>query len=915
MGDGRCHDLRVEHQIRPIAIPTATPRFSWIAGHAQSAFRIVVTDSTGGTAWDSGRVDSGETSLIAYGGEPLDNGADYEWRMMSWSGDEMREARSSFGTAPDLGAWDAPWIGPVQQPTEIERWSLFDWIRGAGPAAPAEERLRPVQLLRQRFDLISAPVRARLRMTARGVYSAWLGGERVGDEVLAPGFDSYQHRISVQTYDVTDQLAAGENVLAVALADGWWAGRIGLTGSSAQFGDRTCATWRLEMSYADGRTEVVRSGDDVRSSPGPWTHADLFIGERLDARSPSFGWQTPGFDDAGWSPVQDRGADAAALVPFSGEPVRRVLTLPAVDVRETPDGWIVDFGQVIAGRVRLTLHGLPAGREVIVEHTETLDADGAWFVNIAGINKEQTDTYISAGDAEIEWEPEFTFHGFRYARIRGVDTLSAADAVAVVLSSDLDYTGRFRTSDARLNRLHENVVWSQRANFLSIPTDCPQRERAGWTGDLQVFAPAATNNADVAAFLARWLESLRADQLADGRITITSPRSPFDADAAASAQGIGAIVAAAGWSDAIAIVPWTLYERYGDVRVLEENYDALRAWIGYQTRTAADELRDEYADASAERRSRQALLYNTGEHFGDWLTPSTLEGRPLHEAIGIAPALTSELVAPMFQAHTLTLAARIAEVLGRADAGELRAHADRVRAAFAAEYIAPDGSLPVELQGMYALALGLDLVPTSLRHAAGERLAELVRARGNRLDTGFLSTPYLLDALWDTGHRDLARAVLLQREAPSWLYEVDRGATTVWEAWDGIDPDGSVRAVSLNHYAFGCVDDWLYRRVAGIRPASPGWRSAVIEPDLDAGVRSVEAAVPTPYGELAVAWEREGGTASIRVEVPHGVSARLVLPEEVRDLPPGRSTHELRVARAGSRIDQTDAQHAKSALP
>lgn len=915
MSEPSCRDLRVDRLTRPLAVASDAPRFSWIADHAQTAFRIVVKDAGGGTVWDSGFVESAETSLIPYAGDSLAPGADYSWTVESRAGDSMRRGASCFGSAPDLAGWDAPWIEPEQEPAHVERWSLLDWIRGAGPEAPAEHRLRPVQLLRQRFTLDEAPVRARLRMTARGVYSAWLGGVRVGDEVLAPGFDSYQHRIGVQTYDITAQLAAGENVLAVALADGWWAGRIGLTGSSAQFGDRTAATWRLELSFAGGRTRIIRSGEDVRSARGPWTHADLFVGERFDARSANVGWQKPGFDDAAWTPVRDGGVEAAPLVPFRGEPVRRVRELPAIEVRETPEGWIVDFGQVIAGRVRLTLRDLPVGREIVVEHTETLDADGAWFVNIAGINKEQTDTYISAGDAEVEWEPEFTFHGFRYARIRGVDALSAADAVAVVLSSDLDCTGRFRTSDARLNRLHENVVWSQRANFLSIPTDCPQRERAGWTGDIQVFAAAATNNAGIASFLARWLDNLRADQLDDGRIPITSPRSPFDAEAAASAQGIGAIVAAAGWSDAIAIVPWTLYERYGDVLVLEENYDALRAWIGYQTRTAAAELRDEYADASAERRARQALLYNTGEHFGDWLTPSTLEGRPTHEAIGIAPALTAELVAPMFQAHTLTLAARTAEVLGRAEAAELRAHADRVRAAFAAEYIAQDGSLPVELQGMYALALGLDLVPAPLRQAAGDRLAALVRARGNRLDTGFLSTPHLLDALWDAGHRDLARTVLFQQQAPSWLYEIDRGATTIWEAWDAIAADGSVRAVSFNHYAFGCVDDWLYRRVAGIRPASPGWRSAVIEPDLDAGVRSVEAAVPTPYGELAVAWERDGDAASIRVEVPHGVSARLVLPEEVRDLPPGRSTHELRVARAGSHIDQTDAQHAKSALP
>jgi len=907
MSDQECRDLRVEHLVEPIAVAGRAPRFSWIADHAQTRYRLVVADAAGRRVWDSGRVESAETSLVAYAGEPLAAGVDYAWTVESWAGESIRRGVSRFGTAPDPAAWDAPWIEPVQEPTLVERWSLSDWIRGAGPDTPAEERLRPVQVLRQRFVLDAAPVRARLRMTARGVYSAWLGGARVGDEVLAPGFDSYRHRISVQSYDVTDRLVVGENVLAVALADGWWAGRIGLTGSSAQFGDRLSATWRLELSFAGGREHVVRSGDDVRSAPGPWTHADLFVGERFDALSAIAGWETPGFDDARWTPVQDRGVDAAALVPFRGEPVRRVLTLPAVDVRETPEGWVADFGQVIAGRVRLTLRDLPPGREVVVEHTETLDADGAWFGNIVGIDKDQADAYVSAGEAEAVWEPEFTFHGFRYARIRGAGAVRAADVVAVVISSDLEYAGRFSTSDPRVNRLHENVVWSQRANFLAVPTDCPQRERAGWTGDAQVFAPAATNNAGVAAFLARWLDNLRADQLNDGRIPITSPRSPFDAEAAASAQGLGAIVAAAGWSDAIVLVPWTLYERYGDLRVLEENYEAMLAWIGYQTRTAATQLRDEHAGASAERRARQALLYNTGDHFGDWLTPSTLEGRPLHEAIGIAPALTAELVAPMFQAHTLTLAARIAGILGKAEAQELQAHAERVRAAFAAEYIGEDGSLPVELQGPYALALGLDLVPARLRQAGGDRLAALVRARGNRLDTGFLSTPYLLDALWDTGHRDLARAVLLQPDVPSWLYEVDRGATTVWEAWDAIAADGAVRAVSFNHYAFGCVDDWLFRRIAGIRSTSPGWRTAVVAPDFDAGFDHVDAAIPTPYGRLAVEWTREGDDVVVRAGVPFGVAADLVVDGVATRLPPGDSVH-----RAAGRAPRTTVRSRQS---
>lgn len=897
MYPGDCRDLRVEYQRAPLAVAATRPRFSWVADHKQTHYRITVSSARGERIWDSGRVSGSETSLLPYSGPRLAPDSDYAWGVVSWAGETTFTGSSTFGTAPSLDEWPARWVRPSQPTTVVERWTLMDWIRGTGPATTVSDRLHPANLLRQRFSLRDRPVRGRLHITARGVYNARLNGGSVGDEVLAPGFDSYSHRISVQTYDVTEQLQAGQNVLGIALADGWWAGRIGLTGSSAQFGDSTSAIWAIAVTYDDGTTQTVTSDPaTVKSAIGPWRYADLFVGEHFDARALPPGWDQAQFDDAAWAVVEDAGHDTAALVAFRGEPIRRVAELPAQTVTASDDGWIVDFGQVIAGRVRVTLRGLTAGREVTIEHTETLDAEGHWFLNIVGINKEQRDTYISAGAAETTWEPEFTFHGFRYVRVSGLDQLDATDIVAVVLASDIEQTGRFRTSNARLNRLHENVVWSQRANFLSVPTDCPQRERAGWTGDLQVFTTAASNNALIAPFISRWLENLRADQLDDGRVPIMSPYSPFDAESAANGQGFGSIVAAAGWSDAIAIVPWVLYERYGDATVLEENFDAVLRWVKYQSLTAAAELPAPLVgvELSPERKRHQALLYNTGEHFGDWLTPSTMEGRPTHESIGIAPALTSELVAPMFQAHTLTLASRMASVLGRdLLSQELEERAARVRKAFAAEYIDAEGSLPVNLQGMYALALGLNMVPEGLRNEASNHLARLVRARGNRLDTGFLSMPFLLDALWDFGNKDLARAILWQDKSPSWLYEVDHGATTIWETWDAVAADGTIRPVSLNHYAFGCVDDWLYRRIGGIAPLAPGWRRAEISPDFDAGVDWAEAEIGTPYGPLGVTWRRVGNAVTVETTVPHAIDAVLRIEDRHLALQAGTSRHQF----------------------
>lgn len=892
MNERRCADLRVEYLHEPSGVATPRPRFSWIVDHEQTGYRLEVATAGGHVVWDTGRVDGAQAASVEYAGEPLASDAAYRWTVHSWGADGTDAVGASrFETALlDRTTWEAAWVTPEQQPTAVERWTLLDWIRGAQPEGAPAERLRPVQLLRQRFTAPPDIVRARLHATARGIYQPHLNGVAVGDEVLAPGSDSYRHRISVQAYEVTDLVRPGDNVLAIALADGWWAGRIGITGSSAQYGDTTSALWQLHLDYADGSRTVVASGDDVVSSTGPWMYADLFVGERYDRRLLAVGWTTTAFDDRDWRPVEAAPADTSRLVPFAGEPVRRVAELAAASIVAEPrprdvgddsddsdggPGWIVDFGQVVAGRVRLTVRGLEAGDEVVIEHTEALAADGSWFVNILGINTEQTDVYVAAGPDEDTWEPSFTFHGFRYARLRGLRSAPAAgDVTAVVIASDLEQTGSFTTSDARLNRLHQNVVWSQRGNFLSIPTDCPQRERAGWTGDIQVFAPAATNNAMVAPFLSRWLENLRADQLEDGRVPIVSPRSPFDDEAAAAAQGIGAIVAAAGWGDAIAFVPWTLYQRYGDVRVLADAYPAILRWIDYQATTA----------------------YAEGDHFGDWLAPSTLEGKPFHEAIGVAPALTGGLVAPMFRAQTLTIAAGIAEVLGRPREAAARAEqAAGVRASFAAAHVSADGSLPVELQGVYTLALAFGMVPEDRVAAAAGRLARLVEERADRLDTGFLSVPYLLDVLWDHGYPHLARRVLWQREQPSWLYEVDHGATTIWESWDAVAPDGTPRPTSFNHYAFGCVDDWLYRRVAGLRATAPGYRCAVIEPDLEAGPAEVAAHVTTPYGRLGVRWERIGERVSITTEVPHGVTAELAVAGRRLPLAAGTATHQLDV--------------------
>lgn len=898
--------LTVEHLGSAGPIATPFPRFGWvIAGDAADVRQVgyELELSTGDTlVWSSGRVDSAASTAVRYPGEPLGSRTVYDWQVRVWLDGEPQPtpwASGRFETSLLDGAdWQASWVRPAQRPAVRESYPAAAALAGlAHPEGPPEHRLRPPVHLRQAFHADQRPSRARLYITAHGIYEAELNGSVVGDEVLAPGFNSYPSRLSFQAYDVTDQLVAGDNVLGVTLADGWHLGRIGLTGASANYGEYLEGIWQLELEYPDGSTALVVSGPEVTSATGPRRYADLFIGEHYDARGELPGWSRPGFDDSDWNPVEVLEGGLEQLTPFAGEPIRKLLEFRPERVFRDPAGErVVDLGQVIAGRVRVRVSA-PAGTHVTFEHSETLDASGVFFSNIMGPNKEQTDHYIARGEPDEVFEPAFTFHGFRYVRVRGLPgDLDAADVTAVVIGSDLRPTAELTTSDERINRLHANVLWSQRANFLSIPTDCPQRERAGWTGDLQVFIPTAATNANVLPFVERWLADLRADQFPDGQVPIIVPVIPALADSEDGGGGLGIGASSAAWSDAVVIVPWVLYQRYGDEQVLRDNYDAMVKWVEYQTRVAGEELHPRFAGQAPdpEQRARQALLWNTGFHFGDWLAPSTLVGAPMPDAAMIAPALTAELIAPMFQANSLNLLAQVAGVLGRdAEAADYAERHRRVREAFAAEYFDAEGRLPAQLQGPYVVALAFGLVPEHLKSTVAERLAELVHAAGDHLDTGFVSVPYLLDVLWEAGERELARKLLWQDTLPSWLYEVDHGATTIWETWGAVLPDGTVTPMSMNHYAFGCVDDWLFRRVAGIQPVAPGYRASRIQPDFDAGFAHVRASHLTPYGRLAVEWERMDAGVSVRVEVPHNTATELVLDDHRETLGSGVHTRTL----------------------
>jgi alpha-L-rhamnosidase len=850
---GRVVGLRAEHHREPVGIGTAQPRLSWRiepdadaagatgggdwpAGWTQAAYQVWVRDPDRPDEFHSGQIESADQVLVPWPAPPLSSRERREVRVRVWG-----------SAAGQPSAWSDPLVveAGLLRPT--------DWVSrpvAADIDLPGDADA-PALLLRREFELAAAPVAARLYVTALGAYELELNGQRVGDHVLAPGWTSYQHRLRYQTFDVTELVRAGANAVGGWLADGWYRGRLGFgSGRRAVYGDRTALLAQLEVRCADGSTVMVGTDESWRSAPSPVAATGLYDGERYDARREQPGWSRPGFDDSAWSPTTVVPFDAARLVAPTGPPVRRTEQIRPVDVTTSPSGrTIVDFGQNVTGRVRIRVRG-EAGRVVRLRHAEVL-ADGELCVRPLR-TAAATDEYTLRGEGVEEWEPRFTLHGFRYAEVTGwPGRPTADDLTAVVCHTDLARTGWFGCSDPLLERLHDNVVWSMRGNFVDVPTDCPQRdERLGWTGDLAVFAPTAAFLYDCAGMLTSWLADLAAEQAEFGTVPFYVPWLEL----------IGPAVPAAEWGDAAVTAPWVLHERYADLGLLRAQYRSMCAWV------------DQVAGLAGERR-----LWDSGFQFGDWLDPAAPPDRP-------AAARTDPyLVATACLARSARRLSQVAVLLGEeADHRRYAALATAVGDAFTDEFVTPNGRLASDAQTAYALALQADLLEkTDQRERAGRRLVELVAADGHRVGTGFVGTPLICAALAGVDAIDTAYDLLLQRECPSWLYPVTMGATTVWERWDSLLPDGSVNPgdmTSFNHYALGAVADWLHRTVAGLAPGAPGYRRIVVRPRPGGGLTHARAAHDSPYGRVEVAWRRSGGQLDAEVLVPPGATAVVQLP-------------------------------------
>ncbi len=702
---------------------------------------------------------------------------------------------------------------------------------------------------RREFSSDEALISARLLVTALGIVEPYLNGQRIGDEVLSPGWTSYRHRVMVSTYDVTDLVKPGLNAVGAIVGEGWAVGRLGWEGGRNFYTDRPALFMELVLEYAD-RTEIVGTDDTFQVGTGAVLENGIYDGETFDARLEPVGWAEAGFDDSAWSGAEVVEWDMNTLQVPSAPPIRRIEEIAPVAILTSPSGkTIVDFGQNISGWVRLHVKG-EAGQEIILRHAEVLTPDGELEFETNRTAK-ATDRYVLRGEDRETWEPRFTFHGFRYAQVEGLtDGDDVSDAlVAVVVHSDMVRTGWFDVSDPLLSQLHSNVVWSMRDNFVGVPTDCPQRdERLGWTGDINAFGPTAAYLYDVRGVLGSWLQDLAAEQAECGFVPWVVP------DALSQKSAPTAL-----WSDVAVGLPWTLYQEYGDLDILRNSYESMVAL----TRQIADLL-------------DQTFLWSEGFQFGDWLDPDAPANNPA------AAKTDRHLVATAFVFKTAREMAATAGLLGNeADAAEFTALAGAVREGFRAEFVTASGRLVNESATAYALAITFGLLDDSQLVKAGDRLAHIVKERGYRISTGFAGTPLVTDALSDTGHIDTAYHLLMEKESPSFLYPVTMGATTIWERWDSVLPDGSINATgmtSLNHYALGAVADWMHRVIGGLQRVEPGYKRVRIAPQPGGALTWARAAHDTVSGRIEVAWAVEDGEVKIEVDIPAGVQADVVLP-------------------------------------
>jgi len=837
-------DLTSEYFTNPMGIGTTAPRLSWILtsvvqDQVQTAYQVLVASSPKmlnekkADRWNSGKVESDQSILVEYTGDVLQSKEICWWKVRVWD----KDGRASAWSEPAsfelgllaAGDWTADWI----------KSSI--WF---------SEVYHPSPMFRKEFNLGKQIASARLYITSMGLYEAEINGEKVGDQVLTPGWTSFHSRVQYQTYDVSAMLSTGGNAMGITLGNGWYRAFRGFRPNEEDLGKESLdVIAQLEVTYTDGSTEVVLTDDSWKSAMGPIRRSVIYDGETYDARLEMPGWSKAGFNDSDWKGTEEVSNDKNLIVYPASDPMRKLEELAPIEIMVTPEGdAVVDMGRNLVGWIRLKVD-CPEGTAITLRHAEVLDKDGNFYIENLRSAK-QTNTYICKGSGTEIYEPHFTFQGFRFVDISGYPGEVTTDMLTgIVVNSDLKKSGSFSCNDSLINQLQHNIVWGQKGNFVDVPTDCPQRdERMGWTGDCQVFAPTACYNMDCAGFYTKWLRDLAADQHEDGAVPHVIP----------NVLGRGG---AHGWQDAATIVPWTVYQWYGDIRILEEQYESMKSLVEFMRGQAGD-----------------AYIWKpTERQFGDWLAFATTRSD--------YPGATTDkdLLASAYFYHSTNLVRKTAGILGKdGDAGEYGGLMEKIRDAYAKEYITPNGRLSSNTQTAYVVALSFGLIPQSLEEVAAERLAADVNVFGH-ITTGFLGAADICHVLTKYGYLDEAYKLLYRTDYPSWLYPVTQGATTIWERWDGQKPDGTFQNPgmnSFNHYAYGAVGDWLYRKVAGIDidPAVPGFKSIIIKPHPGGDMNNVSASHDSPYGKVSSEWEIKDGKFTLKVNVPVNTSANVYVP-------------------------------------
>ncbi|OCF35835.1 alpha-L-rhamnosidase [Kwoniella heveanensis BCC8398] len=833
--------LQAEHHESGFGIGHSEPRLSWrfsatdAKDWKQASYEIVVKRDGGKE--ENYAVDSEESVLVPWPSQALKSRdvVDIKVRSKGTDGSTTNWSELKIETGLlDRNDWKAKLISNQPNPDEKEK-----------PKTPFR--------VRKTFSVSSDPARARLYATAYGIYEVEINGQRVGDQVLTPGWTSYHHHLNYQTYDVAPLLKKGENTITAYLGEGWYATRLGRPGVRNLYGERLGFLGQLELN----NEVAVLSDESWQVLDGPVLRSEIYNGEEYDT--------TYDESKAKVSKVDILPFPKAELVSTDAPPVRRVKEVKPVEVITTPSGKkVLDFGQNLVGWVRIDKE--LQGKELYIRTAEVLEHGE---LGTRPLRTAEPNDRIILGGKVKGWEPKFTFHGFRYVEVNGVEP--DLDAfTAVVIFSDLRRTGTFECSHQMINRLHENVIWGMMSNFVSVPTDCPQRdERLGWTGDIQVFAPTANYLFDTSGFLAGWLRDLHAEQKEwGGNVPVVVPWVPM------RTGNENRIDPQCAWADCAIITPWDLYKAFGDRGILERQWESMTLWLD-----------------KGLPREENGLWEKYGAQYGDWLDPTA---PPQYPADG---RTDTHLVANAYMIFVTELASQIGELLGKkSEAARYAADAKKYKKMFQDEYITKNGRLASDSQTAFALALKFGLLEDGQIERARERLEFLIRRAYFRVSTGFAGTPILLPVLADNGLSHVAYRMLQEKECPSWLYAVSMGATTIWERWDSALPDGTInpgQMTSFNHYALGAVAQFMHNNIGGLSPLEPGWKKALIRPQPGGTITSASTSFDSPYGPYSVQWKIEGNKLNVNISVPPNATAKVVLPGVEEDVGSGKKSYSV----------------------